>query len=272
MLLELMKENYLNNVQITLSDGTYRCYRCHLDYICNYFEKMKVIESDDINSSLMTKFILDQHHRGVKNSTINKRIKPFKLMFKFNNVDNEILTTSKLKEDKTTFTALTTSELNRLVVYLNRSHLKLQNKLLIYLLIDSGVRVNELLNIKVKNINFSNNTILLETTKTKTCRFVPFTHATALLLKSHLEDINGENLFTIKYSTVRSVFDRIRLTLNLPKFHPHMLRHTLASKLHKNGVSIIMIKQIMGHTNVSTTERYIHFNLEDLLESYNAVM
>lgn len=273
MLLEEMKRKYLNNVQITLSDGTYRCYKCHLDYICNWLFSKKVFDDSQINIDVMSKFILSQHYVGVKNSTINKRIKPFKLMFKFNNIDNEIFNVAKLKEDKTTFTALSKFELNTLVVYLNRSKMKLQNRLLIFLLVDTGMRVNELLNIKVQNINFSNNTILLETTKNKISRFVPFTDATAVLLKEYLFTCSASiNLFNLKYSTVRSLFVRIQKHLNFSKFHPHMLRHTLASKLHSNGVSVLIIKEIMGHTNVSTTERYIHFDLDDMLKSYNSVM
>ena len=93
-----------------------------------------------------------------------------------------------------------------------------------------------------------------------------------MLLKDYISADHNEYLFNIQYSAVRSCFARIKKQLGLSKLHPHMLRHTLASKLHSNGVSVIMIKEIMGHTNVSTTERYIHFDLDDLLSKYNAVM
>lgn len=272
MYLQEMKNNYLNNVKITLSEGTYKCYSNHLNYIIKYFETKNIYDSSNITLKTLSSFVIDQHNNGVKNSTINKRIKPFKLMFKFNCIENEILTFSKLKEDKNTFTALSKFELNNLINYLNSSTLKLQNKVLIYLLIDTGVRVNELLNIKIKNINFYNNTILLDITKTKTSRIVPFTKATAVLLKELIKNKTDDLLFDLQYSAVRSLFERIKNKLGLSKFHPHMLRHTLASKLHNNGVSIIMIQQIMGHTNVSTTERYIHFDMDDLLSVYNNSM
>lgn len=272
MLLKEMKENYLNHVKIYLSNGTYRCYKCHLDYFFTWLEKENINDSSEINTKLLSKFIICQHSNNVKNSTINKRIKPLKLMFEFNNINNEILDFSNLKEERKTFTSLTNSELNRLVDYLNNGYLSLSNKVLIYLLIDTGVRVNELLNIKISNINFMNNTILLDVTKTKNSRVVPFTEATSILLKDYLNNCIDNNLFNITLSSVSSLFARIRKKLNLSKFHPHMLRHTLASKLHKNGVSVFIIQQIMGHTNVTTTERYIHFDLDDILLSYDQVM
>ena len=78
--------------------------------------------------------------------------------------------------------------------------------------------------------------------------------------------------FNLTISGVESLFRRIKYRLNLNKFHPHMLRHTLATKLHKNGVSIMIVQKIMGHSNLATTQRYIHFDLDDMLKAYNSVM
>ena len=275
MNLEIMKQKYLEYVRINKSEGTYRCYLCHLNYILTYFRNNDKLEDDDLNKKVLSEYIIYEHKNGVKNSTINKRLKPLKLMFRYNGILNEdVVNLKKLKEDKTTFNALTNCELVKVVNYLNSNSLKMQNKLLIYLLIDTGIRVNELLNVKRMNINFSNRTIFLDVTKTHICRTVPFTVATAALLKEYIKKTTFDNdkLFDLTTSGVESVFRRIKRKLGFSKFHPHMLRHSLASKLHKNGVSVMIIKKIMGHSNVSTTERYIHFDLEDVLISYNQVM
>ena len=142
------------------------------------------------------------------------------------------------------------------------------------MLIDTGARISEILNIKISNINYSNNTIYLDVTKTHNSRYVPYTEATKVLLKKYIEenDFKNNKLFDLSISGVESLFRRIKDRLNLNKFHPHMLRHTLATKLHKNGVSIMIVQKIMGHKNISTTERYIHFDLDDVLRAYNSVM
>lgn len=275
MNLEIMKQKYLEYVRINKSEGTYRCYSCHLNYILTYFKKNDKLEDGDLNTNTLTEYIIFEHENGVKNSTINKRIKPLKLMFRYNGILNEeVLNLKKLKEDKTTFNALTNGELIKVVNYLNSNALKLQNKLLIYLLIDTGIRVNELLNIKRININFLNRTIFLDVTKTHISRIVPFTDATAELLKEYIKKVTFEDdkLFALTISGVESLFRRIKYKLGFNTFHPHMLRHSLATKLHKNGISVMIIKRIMGHSNVTTTERYIHFDLEDILVSYNKVM
>ena len=275
MNLEEMKQNYLNYVNFNLRKGSYNFYKIHLNYLIKYFNDNRIFDSDEIDSLSINNYISFARSKDNKNSTINKRILCLKNMFKFNKIKNvDLLEISKFREEKNTFSVLTNNEINKLIDYLNSSLLKNQNKLLIYLLIDTGARISEILNIKISNINYSNNTIYLDVTKTHNSRYVPYTEATKVLLKKYIEenDFKNNKLFDLSISGVESLFRRIKDRLNLNKFHPHMLRHTLATKLHKNGVSIMIVQKIMGHKNISTTERYIHFDLDDVLRAYNSVM
>ena len=275
MKLQEMKNLYLENIKLNLANATYKFYNSHLNYIFKYFKNQNIIEHEDLDKEIIYNFITFQKEHNVKNATINKRIMCLKNMFKFNCIKNEtLLDLKKFKEEINTFNTLNKIELENLINYLNSNKLKEQNKLIIYLLIDTGIRLNELLHIKISNINFTNNTILLEITKTHRIRVVPFTEATAFLLKDYIDNNSFENdyLINLSKSGVESLFQRIKDKLNLNKFHPHMLRHTLATKLHRNSVSLIIIQKIMGHTNVSTTQRYIHINIDDIVNTYNQVM
>ncbi len=272
MLLETMKNNYLDFVKINLSKGTYRFYENHLEYMLNYLKGVNVVNSDDISLKVLSNFVIYERKNLVSNATINKRILCLKLIFKHANIFNEIFDFKKLRENKNTFSVLTKEELSRLNAFLNSDSISLQNRLIVLLLIDTGMRLGEIVHVKVSNINFVNNTIYLETTKTKTGRFVLFTNSTALVLKKYLDTIYDDNLFNLTTSGIGSLFCRIKKLLNFNKFHPHMLRHTLCSKLHNDGVSILIIQKIMGHSNVATTQRYAHFELDNILNAYHAVM
>lgn len=273
MFLETMKENYLENVKINLSKGSYEFYRNHSNYIINYFLENKIFDSDQINVDVVYEFIKNEKNKEVSNATINKRILTLKLMFKNSKINCDFLNVKKLKESRNTFNVLSYSELERLNNYINSDNISLKNKLIVMLLIDTGIRRSEVVSIKVKNINFSNNTIYLDVTKSKRSRVVPFTNATSVLLKKYIESLeNSDKLFNMTPSGVNSLFDRIQSKLGFNKLHPHMLRHTLSTKLHKNNVSLMIIQKVMGHQNVSTTQRYIHFDLDDVLTSYNNVM
>ncbi|CDC68716.1 phage integrase family protein [Staphylococcus sp. CAG:324] len=276
MKLENMKNYFLEYVKINLSNGTYLCYKSHLDFTIKYFNERYILDSNEINFNVLSNFIEYQKIRGVKNSTINKRLKPLKLMYRFNNIlDNEIFLQKKLKEDKKTFPILSKCEMQKLNIYLSSNKLSFKNQLLIKLLIDTGVRLNEILNIKVKNINFDNFTIYLDVTKTKKSRYVYFTNDTLKLLIKYIKKSNltkNDKLFDLTSSGVLSLFYRIKNTLNFKEFHPHMLRHGLATNLNKKGMSVFEIQQIMGHENVATTNRYIHLDQDDICHKYLQLM
>lgn len=275
MNLDLMKSKYLEDVQINLTKGTYEFYKVHLNYLVKYFNLNGIFKSEELTEEKLKNFIFDERHKSVANATINKRILSLKKMFEYNKIKNSNLSAlKKFREEFRTHGILNEKEVNNLLQYLNSNQLKERNKLVIYLLIDTGIRLEELLNIKVSNINFSNRTILLEKTKTHRVRIVPFTEGTAFLLKKFIDNnlFINDKLINLSKSAIESLFRRIKKRLHLNKFCPHMLRHTLATKLHKNSVSLIVIQKIMGHAKVSTTERYIHLDVDDVVEFYNQVM
>lgn len=273
MNLEKIKNLYLEDIKLNLTIATYKFYACHLNYTFKYFKNNNILEYEQLTKEIIYNFIIFQKEQNVKNATINKRILALKCMFKFNNIQNRDLENiKKLKEERNTFQALTNDEMNKLVYYLNSNALKFQNKVLIYLLIDTGARISEILAIQKSNINFTNQTIFLEKTKTHQPRYVFFTESTKLLLLQYVKQIDDNYLFHLKVSSVESMFTRIKNKLNIHKLHPHMLRHSLATKLHNNGMSIIVLQKILGHNNISTTERYIHFELNTIISNYQMIM
>lgn len=271
MLLETMKEDYLENVKINLAKRTLDCYVSHLNYLYSYFLENNIFYSSDLNKKALTNFVSDSKKRNNTNRTINLRIQILKNMFKFNEVENDdLFLLKKLKEEKNTFNALTNVELHKVIDYINSDAINFKNKVMLLLLIDTGIRINELLNIKICNINFYNNTIYLINTKSHKPRSVPFNNHIGEILKSYINQFNlTDQLFEMTYTGCIAVFNRIKNKLNLNKFHPHMLRHTFASRLHKNGATVFVIQNLLGHSSVSITERYIHFDLEDLINDFH---
>lgn len=271
MLLTEMKDYYLSFVKATLSEGTYKCYLCHLNSLFKFLDNNNIINDDEITSKVLLQYIYEMHQNNVSNSTINKRFKPLKKMFEYCQIENKYLNDLKmLKEKQNHFNSLNTTELNNLINYLNTSEkLTLKNKLIMFLLLETGIRINELLNIQVKNINFTNNSIYLVQTKTSKSRYCYFKEGTAYLLKLYLKNLDLNLLFeNTTYSAVRNLFDRIKKQINLNKFHPHMLRHTFASILHKNGTSIFILMTLLGHENLKTTERYVHYDNEYIQQQF----
>ena len=152
--------------------------------------------------------------------------------------------------------------------------------LLLMLLYDTGVRVSELLDIKINNIDFVNKSIKILGKGNKE-RIVYFTNDTLNLLKEYIYYIynkfeeRNNFLFSNKKGLVLTrveVYNIIskyseRAGIN-KKVSPHTFRHSLATHLLQNDADILSVKTILGHSKVSTTQIYTHITNEELKQNY----
>ena len=179
---------------------------------------------------------------------------------------------------------LTYDELKRLLLAINTStNIGKRDYMLINLLYDSGVRVSELINIKLNNIDFENRLIKILGKRNKE-RIVYFTENTSKLIYEYIYDICEVHkkprkfLFESKTNIVISrveVYNIIVKYAELAKINkkvtPHTLRHTIATHMIKNDADVLSVKTILGHSKISTTEIYTHLNTKDLKAKYDAI-
>lgn len=267
--------NYLLYISSTYTDATYIFYESHLRCFYNYFKE------DEITTENLLKYITYSRKNNISNATINKRILAVKRAYKYNNLSHLVLENyKKLKETNKRFDVLTDDECEMLLQYVDDAPLSLQNKVIIHLLYDTGMRLNELLHIRITNINFDKKTIFLEYTKTSSERIVFFRKKTEKLLSKFVTKRIKQNggslddetlLITYTKSGIESLFYRLRKELNFKKLHPHMLRHTFATYLIRKNASMDLIKNILGHSNYDMTLRYLHQNTTDLQKQLQLV-
>ncbi len=159
----------------------------------------------------------------------------------------------------------------------------LKEQMLFYLLYGSALRISEALTLTIKNINFSKKTIRV-LGKGSRWREVPvldeFLHLFSLLpLHSPTED-QFENITwhdeEVTYALARKWVAKWGNSTGLYEkygnFHPHKLRHALASHLLRRGGKLPHIQKLLGHKNLSTTQKYTHLELEDLLKAYDKAL
>lgn len=139
--------------------------------------------------------------------------------------------------------------------------------LIFELLIGTGIRVSELCNIKMSDLNLKEKYILING-KGKKERIV-FINTTEILsiLREHLKkNSSSKYLFLNKYDqklseqSVRLMIKDYCKTLHINELiTPHLYRHTFATYLAENDVNLVYIQNILGHSSISTTEKYTHF-------------
>src|SRR3990167_8941584 len=145
---------------------------------------------------------------------------------------------------------------------------KTRESLMIKMLFETGLRISELLDIKVGAINFEKKEIKILGKGNKE-RIVFLSNQTIEDLKNYFHSLNlntHENLFNITPQRFWQILKELgKKVLGIDvKLHAHMFRHSFASYLERQGYAIQEIQKLLGHADISTTAIYVHLN-EDLL-------
>ncbi|RAL57556.1 hypothetical protein BLD25_02790 [Candidatus Gracilibacteria bacterium GN02-872] len=127
----------------------------------------------------------------------------------------------------------------------------------------TGLRRNELLELKRENI--SENKIFVSSGKGDKDRsiYIPDHFYQKLLEYMKVTAYVSDFLFfsqrreKLSESGIKKIFDEIKKKSGIKVLHPHRLRHTYASRLLEQGIDLAVVRDQMGHTNISTTNRYI---------------
>ncbi|MFW6286036.1 MAG: tyrosine-type recombinase/integrase [Nanoarchaeota archaeon] len=147
-----------------------------------------------------------------------------------------------------------------------------KHKLMVEIIYSAGIRVSEIVNLKKSNLNFDNNTILIEQSKGKKDRITILSKKVKEKISKYLikTDFKTKYFFeTNRYKkyTIRSVELILKKASENLNYHvtPHMLRHSFATHLLEQGVDIRMIQKLLGHSNLKTTTVYTKVAVNNLI-------
>lgn len=246
------------------------------------FQK-KDINSIDINDIReYLKFLYDKKY---SNATISRKVSSLKSFFKYLSGENKIqenpmLLISNPKKEKKLPNFLNYEDLEKL---LNIPDLKIsdgqRDALIMEMLYSTGIRVSELVNIKIKDIDFTDEKIIILGKGDKE-RYVYYGSKCQNLLKLYLKEgrkdlPQSEYLFTNKHGNkindrvIRMIIERNTKLAGI-KQHvtPHTLRHTYATHMLNEGADLKSVSDLLGHENLSTTQIYTHVSNERLRNVY----
>ena len=287
-------ENFKNYLKLErgLSMNSIESYEFDLIQFKNFIIENSINESPKKCSSSTVKRYLYKNFSNKKSRSQARSISALKSFFNYLLFEGEIHSSpindiespkieNKLPE------VLTEDEIKRLISSVNLdSEFGQRNKTIIEVLYGTGIRVSELIELKLSNIFFKEN-ILKVTGKGNKERFVPLGKIALIEIEKYLNDrdklkINSkfsDILFLNRYgrqltrSMIFKVINDSSKNAEIDKkISPHTLRHSYATHLLKNGADLRTIQLILGHESITTTEIYTHldtFHLEDVLKKYH---
>ncbi len=219
-----------------------------------------------------------------KTSSIRRKISTFKSFYKFlynnNYIDKKNYPLSKISYPKTEKKLPKFIYYNDLLELINESSKDkdgIRDRLIIEMLYATGVRVSELVNIKINDIDFNNRKIVVCGKGNKE-RIVYYGEYAEEILKeyllTHKKNLNNYLFINSKGNKItdrgiRYIISNIVNKLSI-KTHitPHVLRHTFATDMLNNGCDIKVVQELLGHSSLKATQIYTHVTNERLKEVY----
>ncbi|HLF08320.1 MAG TPA: tyrosine-type recombinase/integrase [Dehalococcoidia bacterium] len=158
----------------------------------------------------------------------------------------------------------------RLGAYDDNNPTECRLKAIFLLMLDTGLRLAELITLKVENVDLDNG-FLLVMGKGRKERSIPFGFTTERLLRKYVTFFRAQPAlpsidelflspegYPLTYNAVRMLFTRAAKRSGIERLHPHLLRHTLGIRAQENSMPTITLQHYMGHTSSKVTERYAH--------------
>lgn len=276
-------ENYFNYLlyERKLSKNTYESYRYNIIKVLKYFntDDITYLSEDDIRT-----FLYKTNETAKSNAHYLAALKSFYEYMQDLNIikDNPCENIKSPKIEKSLPKYLTFEEVDKLLDIDLYEPLDYRNKAMLELLYATGMRISELLNLKLSNINIDDSSVKVMGKGSKE-RLIPIGDITIKYLNMYLNvyrnlilnDKISDYLF-INYNgnkMSRQGFFKILKKLadkaNIDKdISPHILRHSFATHLLNNGADLRVIQELLGHENISTTEIYSHVSNEKIKEDY----
>ncbi len=268
------------------SMNTRSSYSTTFYLLLEFMNKEKGIKPNKIEIETITKAVIVQFldwletQRNVSISSRNQRLACIKAFYKYvqtNELDlfdtcSTILSIKNKKVPTKMISYFTEEETKIMINYLNDCK-DLKKLAMICVLYETGARVLEFINIKLNDLNLSENASITLYGKGNKNRIVPISQELVKLINKYLKDIyinyGDDYLFYSNYKKkygrhgiyyiIEHLMNELRLLFPVyfkGNYHPHSFRHSKATHLYNNGSPLLYVKDFLGHSSLSSTEIY----------------
>ena len=277
-------KRYLS-LERNLSRNTALSYGGDMKLFLSYCDK-KSINPLKVNAEILQNYLWDEKKKGLKTASLFRRAESVKAFYKFLALENMIpknpLQSFKApRVEKRLPKTLSIQEIEKLLSYEGgKKYQTLRTLAALELLYASGIRISELVSLKLEEINIAQGWIRVFGKGSKE-RIIPINERACELLKKYLElrelkfsskasqswvflGKSGKKLSRIQFwKDIKKIARQTGLEKNV---HPHLLRHSFATHLLQSGADLRSIGEMLGHCSLNTTQIYTHLDNSQLKE------
>ncbi|MFQ5641065.1 MAG: tyrosine recombinase XerC [bacterium] len=287
-LLEHYIDIFIQHLQLerNASPFTLQAYKTDLNQFLQFLEES---DFESINKNSLRSFLALLSKGGMKASTINRKLACFRAFFKYLCLQEVIETDPSqtlffLKKEKRLPAIFTYRSIQQASKRIDKSHFEgVCAWALIEFLYSTGVRLRELVDLNLQDVDFAEEVIKV-TGKGSKQRLVPLGRQIRTVLKEYLKAraerllacSRSTNAFFVTIKGVRISPRKVQMIVKKyllaasenQQAYPHMLRHSFATHLLDEGAGLLAVKEMLGHSSLSTTQIYTHLTAERLKKVY----
>lgn len=276
-------DSFINHLKLErrLSANTCNSYRIDLMQFDNFIgKKITDLNKDDVDryvQYLRSAYKENSYLRKVAAlKSLNKYMRDYKL-----GTNDQIDLLVAKKREKRIPKFLTQAQIN---TFLNQfiigNEIETRDKAMFETLYSTGMRVSEIINVKVSDVNLENDTIRV-TGKGNKQRIVILNQSSVESLRKYIYDARIKlvsELTDILFLNSKGkpltrqgfnfILKKHAANVGITEISPHIFRHSIATHMLNNGGDLRMIQMLLGHANISTTEVYTHVSKQKILEEY----
>ena len=281
---EFLKE-YLTILRFekNLSDNTIKSYETDINKLLTFLHEQGISDLDQVTSNLISKFFEYQRKWGIDSSTVARymsSIKGFWLYLESSNYiqKNPTEKLASVKKSRKLPVVLSFNEVEQMLSCPDVSDiLGLRDKAILELFYSSGLRVSELINLKISDLFFDDEVIRVLGKGSKE-RIVPIGSSAVKWINEYLKTSrpylekkykSGNFVFLNRRGSKLSrmwiwkIFEQYANQAGIKKeIHPHTFRHSFATHLLEGGADLRAVQEMLGHADISTTQIYTHVDRE----------
>ncbi len=284
-----MKERFIAYIRFEkrYSPHTIVAYQGDLDQFFNYLHQ-QYNETDivRVDASMIRSWLVYLMEHDISPRSVNRKLTALKSFYRF-------LIREGVIESNPLVKIISPKTSKRLPVFIEREKMDhlldehswsmdypgMRDKLMVEMFYGTGMRLSELVNLKVEDFDFNHATIKVLGKRNKE-RLIPFSKKLEGLIREYMAIKDGEfGVRTEFFLTDKGkkiypklvyliVNGRLGEVTTLDKKSPHVLRHTFATHMLNNGADLNAVKELLGHASLSATQVYTHNTIEKLKRIY----